>query len=454
MLTARLSRSVKSDEGVTLVEVVISLMVFGIIASAVGSMLIGSLITSRTDRNRVAAAGLAARELDITRDAFSSNALGPRSVVEGQVVNPDPLPGGAAGQAIVVNNVPFTITRTAEWTNQVAAGPCDNGNSGQLAYLRVTVNVTWPNATKPVTTTTLLTPRLGTYKNGEGNIKVKVVDANGAPQSGIVVSAGGTTISTATDGCAFFAFLDPGTYTVSVNTTGYVDQQWNQLSSQQVTVQGNQVSNVTFAYSRSATLNLTWATLGGLTGYSAPSAMTVTAGNTAIQPSGTLDLTGRGVSGVYNAWPYTTGVSVWAGNCADADPQGGFGAAPQTPYYSGATRTAPVATVSGQSQSASVIAVPVRVNVTSASNAAVTGLTVIAVHAADPAGTPCASGETLTAPVTTASGGITQVLLPYGKWTLQVSGKTLQSGKTWPVVTLDPRVAVGSLPYVATVPLS
>jgi len=46
------------------------------------------------------------------------------------------------------------------------------------------------------------------------------------------------------------------------------------------------------------------------------------------------------------------------------------------------------------------------------------------------------------------------VLLPYGKWTLQVSGKTLQSGKTWPVVTLDPRVAVGSLPYVATVPLS
>jgi hypothetical protein len=59
-----------------------------------------------------------------------------------------------------------------------------------------------------------------------------------------------------------------------------------------------------------------------------------------------------------------------------------------------------------------------------------------AVHAADP---KCASGETLAtaATFTVNSASPTAIALPYGTWTLQISGKTPVG--SWPTVVLDPR---------------
>ena len=61
-------------------------------------------------------------------------------------------------------------------------------------------------------------------------------------------------------------------------------------------------------------------------------------------------------------------------------------------------------------------------------------MSVVAVHAAD---AKCTAGETLTVASFTVNGSTT-IALPYGTWTLQVTGKSPVG--SWPVVTLDPRV--------------
>lgn len=438
-------RHPRGDAGTTLIEVIVALTVFSLIATAVLTMLLNSLQTTRSNRSRVAAANLAAREIEIVRDRFASPVNGPKTVTAGQVVNPDPLPGGTAGSPLVVDNVPYTVTRSAQWQSQGAtSGPCDGGASGQLAYLHVTVTVTWPrmNGVVPVTSSTLLTPPLGTYNSGTGHVKVKVTDALGAPEAGQTVTlTSGSFQQTSADGCAFFAFLAPGSYTASLNTLGYVDPSWNQTPSQPVTVTANSVAPATFAYARAATLNLSAAAAAG---FPAPAAMPFTVYNTGI-PSTThtkpIVASAGGVTSL-SAWPYPDGLIAWAGDCADADPQAASG-----------TRQAPFTTAPGQTTAAAVTTAPLDVVVRNSSGTAVNGATVVAVHAADsgcpgPVTDPVdggTAGEALTLPTLTDANGDTHVSLPYGAWTLKVSGQ--RAASTWTNVTLAP----GGTPAAATV---
>jgi len=238
-----------ADDGFTLIEVMVALAILVVVATLAATTLLSVLRSTGNDRARVAAANLAAREIETVRSAFESPLQGPQSLPLGQVINAAPLPGAAAGSPLVVDNRAYTVTRTTQWQTQDAStGPCDGGSSGQLAYLRVGVKVTWADigSTTPVTSATLLTPPLGTYNTGSGHIKAKVTDQNSAPAPGTTVtvanSSGGAVGSqlTAADGCAFFAFLAPGTYTVTASRAGYVDLNWQATPSQSITVVANQ----------------------------------------------------------------------------------------------------------------------------------------------------------------------------------------------------------------------
>jgi prepilin-type N-terminal cleavage/methylation domain-containing protein len=424
-----------ADCGLSLVEVVVSLTVFALLATAVLVMMLNSLRTSRSNRGRVAAANLAAREIEIVRGQFTSPALGPKTVELGQVLDPHPLPGGEAGQPLVVDQTPYTVTRMAEWQSQDAtSSPCDGGASGQLAYLHVTVTVTWPrmDGVTPVTSSTLLTPPLGTYDSGTGHVKVKVTDALGAPEANQRVTlAPGDSQTTGTDGCAFFAFLSPGTYTASLSTPGYVDPSWSPAPSLAVTVTANQVTPAAFSYAPAATVNLAAATTNG---HPAPPGMPFTVYNTALVSTThtrPIPAASGGATSI-TTWPYGDGLTAWAGDCSDADPQA-----------AGGSRQEPFATEPGQTTDAAISAAPVDITVTSRPGAAVSNATVVAVHAPDsgchgPVADPVDGGtvgEAFTLP-TTDSGGVTRVSLPFGTWTIKVSGR--RADHRWPTVTLAP----------------
>ena len=307
------------EEGFTLIEVMVSLTILIVIAVTTLATLTTVLRSTSDDRARVAAANLAAREIETVRSAFLSPTQGPDSIPLGQVVNGAPLPGGTAGNALVVDNHSYTVTRTTEWQTQGAtAGPCDGGASGALAYLRVSVKVTWADigSTVPVTAATLLTPPLGTYNAGTGHIKAKVLDQAGAPEPGTLVTLTGPTGAfvdsqiTASDGCAFFAFLDLGSYTVTVSRAGYLDPTWAATPSQPITVVSNAATSATFSYAQAAITTFTFST--GQPAYTPALATKLTVYNPALTSTlHTVSYPSSVPSRTLTTWPYSDGVVAW-----------------------------------------------------------------------------------------------------------------------------------------------
>jgi type II secretory pathway pseudopilin PulG len=410
-------------DGFGIIELVIAMTIFSILIGGIVVSLGAGLALARNNRERSVASNLAAQEMDSIRQAdFSSLTIGQ---------SPD--------TTVQVDGVPFTVGRNLEWVGASAtAGECDSATTTPQV-LRVTVDVSWTNmkAIQPVRTTTILAPPIGSYDANSGHIAVRVRDSNAVPLGGVPVRVLGTGVDrtlTTTDanaasaGCAFFGFLPAQTYTVSLNTTSYVDLQGTASPSQTVGVTVGQVASLAFVYDRAATLNLT---IAGINGGTPANAMAVSLGNTAYLPAGVKAFAGTGTSRTLtNLFPFNDGYDAWAGDCADADPEGKN--ASNVLYWPGASRDATLEVDPGTATSGTVDAASVLVNFTRTSGSG--AVSVVAVHAADP---KCTSGETLTVASFTVNASTT-IALPYGTWTLQISGKTPVG--SWPVVTLDPRV--------------
>lgn len=408
------------QDGYSVVELLVAVTVFALVFAAVSIGIGRALEVNRGNRNRSAAAYLAARQLEEVRSrSFSSVALGRTTCA--YTTTACNLPA------------PYTVVQDVAWaspgsTSTACDVPATSGSS--LAYKRVTVTVTWPDmgGVAPVTSQTLLTPPGGTYDPNDGHILIQAFDRDALPLGGRTVSISGPESAsqvTTSDGCAFFAYLDPGTYTATFNVAGFVDRQGNQPATQSVGVTASQITKVQFDYDEAATLSV---------GLVAPSgsviptgtygiAMTVansnlTVGTRSFQQSATGSGTTRTITPLF---PYASGYQVWAGDCADADPAA----------YTGGSRGAvlasnPAATTAG---SASLDAVDV---VVKRGGVAVSGATIQAIHAA---GTGCTAGETLTTTTTTDSTGKLRLALPYGTWTIRAtSGSRTATGS----VTLDP----------------
>ena len=245
-----------------------------------------------------------------------------------------------------------------------------------------------------------------------------------------------TDANAASAGCAFFGFLPAQTYTVSLNTNGYVDRQGTATPSQSVGVNVGQITSVPFDYDQAASVGLT---IAGVNGGTPANTMAVSLGNTGYIPSKVKAFSGTGSARTLsNLFPYADGYTAWAGDCSDADPEGTNASGIR--YWPGATRDDPLEVAPGATTTATVSAATVQVNFTRTSGS--TSVNVVAVHAADP---QCASGETLTVASFTVNGTAT-IALPYGTWTLQVTGKSPVG--SWPVVVLDPRVTTTTVANV------
>jgi prepilin-type N-terminal cleavage/methylation domain-containing protein len=415
-------RRPEAQGGYSMVELIVAVTVFALVFAAV-SLGIGRVLeVNRGNRNRSAAAYLAARQLEEVRaKSFDQVTLGRTTCV--YTTTSCKLPS------------PYTVVQDVAWASPGSTTTsCDvPATSGSvLAYKRVTVTVTWPdmNGVAPVTSQTLLTPPGGTYDPNDGHILVQVFDRDALPLGGQAVSISGpetASQTTTTDGCAFFPYLEPGTYTATLSTSGYVDRQGNQPATQTVGVTATQISKVQFDYDQAATLSVALTTPAGA---AIPSGIALTVANSNLTV-GTKSFqqaaTGSGITRtVTPLFPYASGYQVWTGDCADADPA----------TYSGGSRGAvlasnPAATTTGSAALDAVDLVVKRSNGTLMS-----GATVVATHAA---GTGCTSGETLTSATTTNSSGALRLALPYGTWTIRAtvtSGGTTRTG-TAPV-TLDP----------------
>lgn len=399
----RARRPDRAEAGFTLIEVIVALALFLVLASAVLAVLAGAQTLGRDAKYRSVAIELAHRELEITRDAFTAQTRGPTTIETNQVSNPNPLAGQTDGDPLVVNKVPYTIARNAQWAQMgsSAATTCDEGSSVELSYLRVWVEVRWPGlgSRPPVRMDTVMTPPKGTYSQLSGHVGVKVISASGGPLQDVPVSisgpSGNQSADTTSDGCALFAFLSPGTYSVSLSKPGYVTRNGSPSAAASAQVQAGQLWRTVVEYDEAAALTVTFTTVSG---YSLPTGNTlpVTLGNSALVPSGARSVAGGGnTRTLSNLWAYPSGYQVWAGSCLDNDPQ-----------FNGGSRDLPVAVSPGGISTATLALEPVRVT------GAPSNRTVVATQSSD---SSCASGQSITLG-TSAGDGSLMTSLPLGDW--------------------------------------
>jgi type II secretory pathway pseudopilin PulG len=405
----------ESERGMTLVEVLVACTVLMILSAGVVGMMLTAFKTTRNDRVRVAAANLAARELEIVRQSFNSGPTAVTNIVDplkATLTNPDPLSGVSPAPS-VVDGVSYTIVRTVEVQ---VLGPgvsaCDGGSTVAHPSYAVTATVTWPRmgATRPIVNETVLTPPKGVVQDSTyGYLALKVTDSRSAAVSGISAQASGPagTVQATTDisGCAVMAISTPGTYTATLATPGYVDFSFaTSPVLTPITVAVGALTVKPMTYDRAAELDATFTTTAGHSVPVTPPYLTLY--NTGIQPSKTKVMPSTGTTTqLKNLWPFVSGYTVWAGSCTDADPAA-----------SGGTRAVPVVVSQGGIGTTQVQLTPLDVLVLNNAGLPAANQTVTAVEQTTPG---CLTDKTLTLGITNALGKLA-TSVPMGKWMLKV----------------------------------
>ncbi|MBT2501979.1 prepilin-type N-terminal cleavage/methylation domain-containing protein [Curtobacterium sp. ISL-83] len=239
----------ESDEGFSIIEVMVAMTIFAMIAAGVAAGIVATLYLTQDNRSREAALNLANQALDSarsTKDVFT-------------------LDNDVSTQP--VGNQNYTVTRTTNWINSDGSdNPCGAG-TGVLAYKRVSITVSWTSGTSPrqknVVLDSLISPSSAVSSASASTIVVGVQTASGGPNTGVAVtiaplSGGATGLSNppaATDanGCSYAVGITPGTYRVTITKAGDVDPSGATAPYYDVTTSPGGVGNKSFQYDQAVT---------------------------------------------------------------------------------------------------------------------------------------------------------------------------------------------------------
>jgi type II secretory pathway pseudopilin PulG len=207
-------RPLASEAGDTLLEVIVSALLVGLIVVGVFSGFNASGHVTARERARAQADALAQQAEDRLRDL-------PLAKLE--VLEAKPIV-----EEITQNGIKYTTTSTAEYHIDSSATSSCNSTSTNAGYYRTSSTVTgaWQSAKSPVVETGIISPPPGSA------LVVQVTGITGEGVGGMTVTATGPspsaeehTLTTVANGCAILA-LKPGEYTINVHRLGYVDENW------------------------------------------------------------------------------------------------------------------------------------------------------------------------------------------------------------------------------------
>ena len=400
----------RGEQGVSLVELVVALTVAVVIMTGIANGLVRALWVSGDSKNREVATNLAAAAIDQARATTTYSTLLGTTTIQN------------------VNGLDFTILRSVtSYLSTGSSSPCDGSASSFIKYKKISIKVTWP--TMPATTDavraqTLLAPNVSSFDPTLGNVGAKVVNALGQPVEGIMVTlVGGTTNLaqfTDPDGCAFFDSLPAASYTATANSAGYVASSGVNQPTVPATVSSGATTPIIFDYDKQGSFNVA---LGDTT-YPAPNAVSVGIGNSSLLPDGTQSVLGTGIARlITHSFPFPSGYTVWAGSCADADPEGKNALGP---YHPSSIRGAAIMASATNPPTVTPQMAKVRVVVLTAAGAPVVGVTPVLTHAGT---APCDYPEAFTLANSDANGQ-SLASMPWGTWDVTVPGYTLTAAVT------------------------
>jgi Tfp pilus assembly protein PilV len=334
---ARTSRpAARGEAGFALVEVMVSAVLLIVLALAMLPVLDISASRAGTNRSRSVASNLATDEQQRMRSLDVSQSL---SNYRGTQIK-------------TVDGVDYTVTSRTDWVRDDSGQVSCTTDKNAVQYLKLTTTVTWPrmNGTQPVLQESLLASPVGEYGTNVGTLVVQVSKADGSPAPGLSVSAAGLSDVTNALGCAVFANVTAGSTVVNLSSPGWVTPAGAPAISDPVTVVAGQTTLNAQQYDVAGSVPVTFDTRSQ-TDASVVAAKwrSVTASHSALLTprrfgSGSTDQPQILATPLF---PFTSGYTIYAGNCAGNDP-----AAYQTNYFASnaglmkvppGTTTAPVA---------------------------------------------------------------------------------------------------------------
>lgn len=404
------------DDGVSLVEVIVAISVLAVVLTGTASALISSSAATRDSRDRSVGTNIAVEQLS------QLQAMPFTSLVIGRTTD-----------TVVVDGVSYDVAIDLDYVDVESGGgtSCNASNTpgADLDYVVADISVNWPRATGgPARTSSIITPGVGDLDPDKGQIAVTVLDRDAAGLSFRNVrydaqspASGFGSQRTTSQGCAYFVNVGPGQYTVSLDDSGYVDLEGNQLSSQTSTVVASTTSPLEFVYDEAASVEVTPVPASGSPAsplVAADLGYTVT--NTYLGTDQRKEFPGTGHPREINGlFPFDAGYGLYAGLCPAA-----------APVANGAPDTPVVAVDPGDETETDLAMHVVRITGTS-------GASVRAVM--DDAAASCT--ETLDFGTMPGNGQL-YVLMPYGTWRVSVGSQNAQTTFTYSMLGSVTEVAL------------
>jgi prepilin-type N-terminal cleavage/methylation domain-containing protein len=388
-------RSRPADQGYTLVEAVVAMVIFAIAASVTLGLVVQTTQVAGGNFRRTAAANLATRQIESAR---STSALS--------------IPDGLQQSTAVVGGTTYTIKQNANYLASDATTSVCAGSGSTLAYKLVTVTVSWSGmgSIKPVRTDTLKAVGVGSDgldQTSLGTLALLVTGSAGVPQAGVTVTLtpGGVTRVTGDDGCAVFAGEAAGSYTATASMPGYAGVLGTRTATaSSLGVIAATITRGNLVYDTTRSLDVR---LDGTPGAYVPTGMPLRLGDSYVPETTYPICTGSPTSPCSSGTPgivqglFPAVYTVKVGACTETTPSQLIGVDLRPVSATVPVVTVPVGTVT--------------VGVRTAAGVLLAGRIVTATHASG-----CT--ETYSLPSSTAGGS--GLVLPYGTWTLSTVDPT------------------------------
>jgi type II secretory pathway pseudopilin PulG len=234
-----------AEDGFVLIEILVSALVLAIVAGAVLNLLQASARSAGDQRHHSEAYALAQEDQARLREMRLSNL--------------SRLP--TKPQEIKLDGTLFTIASSGVFVNNKSGTASCVAGENSSDYVQITSTVSWPSTTgrKPVVIQSIVSPSSGSIDSTHGSLSVSATNAKGGPLAGVgIAGKGPATFSGTTDatGCANFADLPEGNYTLTPSAPGLVNKFGEAPKSQGVGVLANNTLPIGLEYDLPGTLEV------------------------------------------------------------------------------------------------------------------------------------------------------------------------------------------------------
>ena len=238
MLRNALPRLRDQEDGLILIEIVVSAMLLVIVALGVFTAFDAGTRATAEERHRARANSLAEQDVERMRGMRIAD-----------------LSGLNETRTVTMDGLNYTIDSESIFVNEPATTSTCAAGTGSRDLIQVTSTVTWASigTRPPVTVSSLVSPPNGSVVPNSGSLLASVKDSRSAGISGVSMAgsgAGSFSGTTNAGGCVMWRNLPQGTYTLTFGgaAAGMVDPDGNGPTGQTVSVVAGATNTVSYLF--------------------------------------------------------------------------------------------------------------------------------------------------------------------------------------------------------------